>query len=94
MDEFGNVFINIDFSLIKDKLDLVGKINPNIKIINYKNQEKFNENIPFVKTFTDVHQGKPLLCDDSYGYFHLGLNFGDFKSKYNIKVGDKVQIEF
>ena len=41
---------------------------------------------PFVKTFSDVHPGKPLLFIDSRGRVSLALNQDNFAETYNIKA--------
>jgi S-adenosylmethionine hydrolase len=41
--------------------------------------------IPYVRTFSDVPVGQPLLYIDSRGHLGLALNQGDFSRVYNIK---------
>jgi S-adenosylmethionine hydrolase len=41
--------------------------------------------VPFVKTFSVVPLGKPLLYIDSRGRVGLAINQGDFSKRYNVK---------
>jgi S-adenosylmethionine hydrolase len=41
--------------------------------------------LPFVKTFSDVPLGKPLIYIDSRGRFAIAVNQGSFAAKYRIK---------
>jgi hypothetical protein len=41
--------------------------------------------LPFVKTFSDVGLGKPLIYIDSRGRFGLAVNQGSFAAIYGIK---------
>jgi len=49
--------------------------------------------IPFVKTFSDVPLGQPLLYIDSRGRLGLAVNQGSFASKYEVKVPETLDIE-
>lgn len=49
--------------------------------------------IPFVKTFSDVPLGKPLLYIDSRGRLGLAVNQGSFAGKYEVKVPATLYIE-
>jgi S-adenosylmethionine hydrolase len=46
---------------------------------------KIEMNIPFVRTFSDVALGKPLLYIDSRGHLALAVNQGSFASAYSIQ---------
>jgi S-adenosylmethionine hydrolase len=41
--------------------------------------------MPFVRTFSDVPQGKPLAYIDSRGRFSLAMNQGDFSKEFRVK---------
>ena len=41
--------------------------------------------LPFVKTFSDVPKGRPLLYIDSRGRVGLAVNQGDFSRVYNLR---------
>lgn len=47
---------------------------------------------PFVKTFSDVAAGEPLLYIDSRGRLSLAVNQGDFAKAYNVKIPSAVVI--
>jgi S-adenosylmethionine hydrolase len=46
---------------------------------------KIEVDIPFVRTFSDVPLGKPLLYIDSRGHLGLAVNQGSFAATYGIK---------
>jgi S-adenosylmethionine hydrolase len=48
--------------------------------------------VPFVKTFSDVPVGSPLLYIDSRGRVALSLNQRNFAEKYNVTPGQAVSI--
>ena len=48
--------------------------------------------VPFVKTFSDVPVGSPLLYIDSRGRMALSLNQRNFAEKYNVTPGLTVTI--
>jgi S-adenosylmethionine hydrolase len=48
--------------------------------------------VPFVKTFSDVPVGSPLLYIDSRGRAALSLNQRNFAEKYNVTPGQTVSI--
>jgi hypothetical protein len=48
--------------------------------------------VPFVKTFSDVHVGSPLLYIDSRGRAALSINQRNFAEKYNVTPGLTVSI--
>jgi len=48
--------------------------------------------VPFVKTFSDVPVGSPLLYIDSRGRIALSLNQRNFAEKYNVTPGQAVSI--
>jgi S-adenosylmethionine hydrolase len=49
--------------------------------------------IPFVRTFSDVPRGHPLVYIDSRGHLGLAVNQGSFASVYGIKPPVLVQIQ-
>jgi S-adenosylmethionine hydrolase len=48
--------------------------------------------LPFVKTFSDVPVGKPLLYIDSRGRLSLAINQGDFAKTYRIKPPARIKV--
>ena len=66
-------------------------------MLKYKQiaEVKFNDKeleAPYLKTFGEVDEGKPLMFDDDYGRVEMALNLGDIAKEYNIKLGDKITI--
>jgi S-adenosylmethionine hydrolase len=47
---------------------------------------------PFVKTFSDVAEGKELFYIDSRGRLSLGINLGNFAETYKVGAGAKLEI--
>jgi hypothetical protein len=75
---FGNLVTNVD---AEDFLKLGYQRGDTVPItIGDKKME-----LPFVKTFSDVGLGKPLIYIDSRGRFGLAVNQGSFAAIYGIK---------
>jgi S-adenosylmethionine hydrolase len=75
---FGNLVTNVD---AEDFLKLGYQRGDAVPItIGDKKME-----LPFVKTFSDVDLGKPLIYIDSRGRFGLAVNQGSFAAIYGIK---------
>jgi S-adenosylmethionine hydrolase len=75
---FGNLVTNVD---AEDFLKLGYQGGDTVPItIGDKKME-----LPFVKTFSDVALGKPLIYIDSRGRFGLAVNQGSFAAIYGIK---------
>ena len=75
---FGNLVTNVD---AEDFLKLGYQRGDTVPItIGNKKLE-----LPFVKTFSDVALGKPLIYIDSRGRFGLAVNQGSFAAIYAIK---------
>ena len=48
--------------------------------------------LPFVRTFSDVARGKPLLYIDSRGHVGLAVNLGSFAATYHIQPPEAILI--
>jgi S-adenosylmethionine hydrolase len=48
--------------------------------------------LPYVKTFSDVPLGKPLLYVDSRGEIAVAINQGSFRRKYNVKLPTSILV--
>ena len=82
---FGNLVTNLD---AEDFLKLGYQRGDTVPItIGDKKLE-----LPFVKTFSDVALGKPLIYIDSRGRFGLAVNQGSFAAIYGIKPPVKFTI--
>lgn len=93
VNKFGSIHLNITHSTW-DQLGV--SLGQTIKITfnNQKISKAFLRiALPFVETFGQVEQGKPLILKDDFGRMEVALNQGNFAKKYQVKVGDKVIIE-
>jgi S-adenosylmethionine hydrolase len=77
---FGNLVTNLD---AEDFLKLGYQRGQDVPVkIGGKNEEM---KIKFVRTFSDVVLGQPLLYIDSRGHFALAVNQGSFAAVYGVK---------
>ncbi|ELS05057.1 hypothetical protein Xen7305DRAFT_00047960 [Xenococcus sp. PCC 7305] len=72
-DRFGNLVTNIP-------ADLLGGQNWQIEISG--------QNIPVVKTYSDVAIAKPLALVGSHGYLEIAVNGGNAQQDLQLKVGE------
>ena len=77
-DPFGSLISNIEG---KDFLSLGYSWGGKVRVTLGERQMI----LPFVKTFSDVPVGEPLLYIDSRGYLGLAVNQRDFAQTYNAK---------
>lgn len=49
--------------------------------------------MPFMRIFSDVPKGQPLVLKDDYGRVEIAINLGSFIDKYRIAIGDEVSID-
>jgi len=77
-DPFGSLISNIEG---KDFLSLGYSCGGKVRVTLGERQMI----LPFVKTFSDVPVGEPLLYIDSRGYLGLAVNQRDFAQTYNVK---------
>jgi S-adenosylmethionine hydrolase len=82
---FGNVILNIPSETFA-KLGYHLRDQVTVTVNNHP------YTIPFVKTFSDVPIGSPLLYIDSRGRVALSLNQRNFAEKYNVTPGLAVSI--
>jgi hypothetical protein len=82
---FGNVITNIT----REQLAALGyKFGDSVPFRLGDRQLQF----PFVKTFSDVPLGKPLIYIDSRGRVGLALNQADFAKEYDVKLPTAIAI--
>jgi Uncharacterized conserved protein len=48
--------------------------------------------LPFVKTYSEVKLGDPLILIDSFDLLEIAINQGNAKEKFNIEVGETVSL--
>jgi S-adenosyl-L-methionine hydrolase (adenosine-forming) len=75
---FGNLITNVD----AEEFFKLGYVHGQEVPVKLGNREM---KIPFVKTFSDVPLGQPLLYIDSRGHLALALNQKSFAEKYEVR---------
>lgn len=94
--QYGNVWTNIPDSLLEQSGLTVGSnacVVIREKQDNGKHLVKFIGKVPYVHSFGDVADGKPLLYLNSLLNVSLALNMADFAGKYKIKAGANTSVE-
>jgi len=83
--QYGNVWSNIDKTLV-DKLAL--KKGDKLKVTILKaGKPVYKGTAPFVDSFGDVPEGKPLLYLNSLLELSIAINMGDFAGKNKVSSG-------
>jgi Uncharacterized conserved protein len=85
IDQFGNIVTNISSNLLKE---LKITYNTIIKVKIKDSEVK----LPFVKTYSEVKLGDPLILIDSFDLLEIAINQGNAKEKFNIEVGETVSL--
>jgi len=85
-NHFGSVHLNITH----DERDNLGLTIGNTILMGL-NGKKLE--MPFVKTFGNVKEGKMLILKDGYGRIEIAVNMGSFVEKTGAKTGNKLIIE-
>jgi S-adenosylmethionine hydrolase len=70
--------------LIKANLATVSQLKVNINNVEYK--------LPFVRTYSEVSVGSPLILINSFNLVELAINQGDAKKFFKVNVNDRLQI--
>jgi len=83
--QYGNVWTNIDDSLLT-KAGIQKGDQLCIRILEGK-QEKFSGSAPYVSSFGDVPEGKPLVYLNSLLQVSLALNMDSFSAKHQVFSG-------
>lgn len=86
IDGFGNAVTNID----PNSLKLLGikegdLVNVEVNQIRYR--------IPWVKAYSDVEPGRPLIITNSFNYIELSINQGNASNTLNLKAGLKIIVK-
>jgi S-adenosylmethionine hydrolase len=85
VDDFGNLITNISKNdLIKANLTSVSQLKVNINDIEYK--------LPFVRTYSEVSVGSPLILINSFNLVELAVNQGDARNFFKANVNDRLQL--
>jgi S-adenosylmethionine hydrolase len=83
--QYGNAWTNINDSVFKSLQIVPGK-NIEVEIKN-NGSVIFKQVVPFVNTFGDVPEGKPLAYMNSLMNFSLAVNMGNFSEHFKVKSG-------
>lgn len=83
--QYGNVWTNIDETLF-------AKLEPRLEerfnvVVSKAGAVVFTGELPYVRTFGDVPEGKPLLYLNSLMKVSFALNQGDFAKKHGVGYG-------
>jgi S-adenosylmethionine hydrolase len=84
---FGNLVTNLD---AEDFLQLGYQRGQDVPV--KLGDKEIEMKIKFVRTFSDVALGQPLLYIDSRGHFALAVNQGSFAEVYGVKPPEKLFI--
>ena len=85
IDDFGNLITNISKNdLIKANLATVSQLKVNINNAEYK--------LPFVRTYSEVSVGSPLILINSFNLVELAVNQGDARNFFKANVNDRLQL--
>ena len=89
--QYGNVWTNIHDTLFR-QLNVQSGGFLQVQILN-KDSLVYSGNVPFVKTFSDVPEKKPLAYMNSLMNLSLAINMGSFADSFHIKSGEDWNIE-
>lgn len=89
--QYGNVWSNIDAAL----LNKAGfKIKDTVLVNIYNNNTLiYSGRMPYVHTFSDVAEGRPLAYLNSRLQFSVALNMGNFGAVYKVGSGSEWRVE-
>ncbi len=90
---FGNVFTNIPETLVIASGITQGGIARVVITQQGVAGPLFSAEVPFVSTFGDVAEQKPLLYINSRGFVSLALNMGSFAALYHISYGSEWSVQ-
>ena len=85
-DRFGNIITNIPFELLKNKIDFDRDVTVFIDGQMVK--------MPFVRSYGLVKPEQVLLTVGSSGFVEIGVNQGNAKKHFSVKVNDEVRLVF
>ncbi|QOD85515.1 SAM-dependent chlorinase/fluorinase [Weissella viridescens] len=89
---FGSLWTNISESLWQDAFQAKLGANYLVRIFDH-GSIKFEREIPFVKTFADVHPGDDLIYINSVGSVGVAIRMGNFEKVNQVSAGPEWTIE-
>lgn len=89
--QYGNVWTNIEDALFQRLAPKTGDI---FKVtIRYGGKEIYKGEMPYVASFGDVPEGKPLLYLNSLLEVSFALNMGNFSAQHGVQSGPEWSVE-
>jgi S-adenosylmethionine hydrolase len=89
--QYGNVWSNIDASLMK-KAGI--QVNDTVQVKIYNNDSLvYSDKMPYVNTFSGVPEGSNLCYLNSMLQFSVAINMGNFAGLYKVGSGPEWKIE-
>jgi S-adenosylmethionine hydrolase len=85
VDGFGNLVTNITYQVL-DQLGVIGDSSFDVEISGK------HYRLPYVKRFSSVATGEPLILVAGGGYMEFAVNQGNAQEKLGIGKGEKVRI--
>jgi S-adenosylmethionine hydrolase len=88
---YGNLWTNIDTAAVR----AIGvNVGDRVRVRIFKgNAAVWSDEVPLLKTFGDVPEGKPVLYVNSLNRLALALNMGNFAQRYRISAGAEWTLE-
>lgn len=83
--QYGNIWTNIPDSLLR-ALSVKAGDSLSVQILHH-DSTVFHQSIPFVHTFGDVPEGRPMAYLNSLMQFSVALNKGNFAAAHQIQSG-------
>lgn len=89
--QYGNIWTNIPLDLLKQNGLQYGDL---VKVtVVHQHKAVYSGTMPFATTFSAVPKGQPVAYANSLLQFAMGINQGDFASKYKISSGGDWQVQ-
>ncbi len=88
--QYGNIWTNIPDSMVR-ALSVTPGQTLHIQILK-SGIPVFNGSMPFVHTFGDVPEGRPLAYVNSLMNFSIAYNMGNFADSFHIKAGPEYKV--
>lgn len=86
IDSFGNAVTNIYPNNLRSLgIDEGGLVNVEVGGVHYR--------IPWVKAYSDVKQGEPLIITNSFNYIELSVNQGNASKTLKLEIGSEIVVK-
>lgn len=84
----GDRFGSLRFNIPVEDIDELGLRSPMLEVGLGHN----NLSVPFMRTFSDVMEGDPVMLVDSSGWLTLSVNMGNAMDRYGVEPGMHVRV--